>query len=260
VTSYQFDRGAARASESAVRKLRAAVRKFNVPAEVPPNPGNRKPTERAIAKRRREVAEWLTSKSEFIAAGGTVDLGSRRGSPVLARDLEAFMASCGLDDLERDFSATMVSHPGIGEMAKAHALALADLGLAGYTGTIIRDPMCLEPPWNMARRQEHIVARLAFVRETFATLGLGAPVLYRAVSTEGRLEPRTPRTFLSATFSYEVAMSLFGPAWEGRNARLERQTVPVERLFMTYLETAAMNRQFHEAEAVLIEDPEHPVF
>jgi len=252
VTSYQFDRGAARASESAVRKLRAAVRKFNVPAQVPPNSRNRKPTERAIAKRRREVATWLGSKSEFIAAGGTADPGSRRGSPVLARDLEAFMTSCGLDDLERDFAATMVSHPGIGEMAKAHALALADLGLAGYTGTIVRDPMCLEPPWTMARRQEHI--------ETFATLGLGAPVLYRAVSTEGRLEPRAPRTFLSATFSFEVAMSLFGPAWEGRNARLERQIVPVERLFMTYLETAAMNRQFHEAEAVLIEDPENPVF
>ena len=29
---------------------------------------------------------------------------------------------------------------------------------------------------------------------------------------------------------------------------------------MTYLETAAMNRQFREAEAVLIADPANPMF
>jgi hypothetical protein len=29
---------------------------------------------------------------------------------------------------------------------------------------------------------------------------------------------------------------------------------------MTHLETAAMNRQFHEAEAILLEDPENPAF
>jgi hypothetical protein len=260
VTSYQFERGATSASEAAVRRFRAAVRKFDVPADVPLNTRNRKPTERAIGKLRHEVAAWLKSESEFIAARGTVDPGSRRGSPLLARDLEAFMKARGLDDLERGFAASMVSHPNAGETPKGHALALADLGLAGYSGTIIRDPRSLEPPWSMERRRDHILARLAFVRETFATLGLGPPVLYRAVSREGRLEPRKPRTFVSATFSLEVAMSLFGPPWEGRSARLERQTVPVERLFMTYLETAAMNRQFHEAEAVLIEDPENPAF
>lgn len=260
VTSYQFERGAALATKAAVRKFRAAVRRFNVPAEVPLNPRQRKPTERAIAKLRHEVAAWLRSESEFIAARGTLDPGSRRGSPSLARDLEAFMKTRGLDDLERGFAASMVSHPQAGEIAKGHALALAELGLAGYHGTIVRDPASLEPPWTLERRREHILARLAFVRETFSMLGLGPAVLYRAVSSEGRLEPRTARTFVSATFSFEVAMSLFGPAWEGRSARLERRTVPLERLFMTYFETAAMNRQFHEAEAILIEDPEHPLF
>ena len=33
-----------------------------------------------------------------------------------------------------------------------------------------------------------------------------------------------------------------------------RTTEPVERLFMTYLETAAMNLHFREAEAVLLPD------
>jgi hypothetical protein len=260
VTHYQFERGAASADDAALRHIRSAVRKFNRPAPLPLDPRARRPTARRIGKLRAEVAAWMRAESRFIAARGTLDLGARRGSPLLAADLEAYMRACGLWDLEDGFASALVSNPGSGEIVKVHAMALAELGLASYYGTIVRDPRSLEPPWTMERRRQHILTRLAFVREAFALLGLGPPVLYRAVSSEGALEPRRPQTFVSATFSFEVAMSLFGPAWEGRSAAIFRQTVPVERVFMTYLETAAMNRQFHEAEAVLLEDPGSPGF
>ena len=42
---------------------------------------------------------------------------------------------------------------------------------------------------------------------------------------------------------------------EDASRALLRQVVPVERLFMTYLETAAMNDRFREAEAVLLFEP-----
>ena len=260
VTSYQFARDAASADEGSLRRIRSAVRKFNRPEPLPLNPRARRPTARKIEKLRTEAAAWLRAESKFIASHGTLDLGSRQGSPLLARDLQAFMEARGLWDLERDFAASMVSNPGSGEIVKGHARALADLGLASYHGTVMRDPASFAPPWTMERRREHIVARLAFVREAFTLFGLGPPVLYRAVSSAGPLEPRRPQTFISATFNLEVAMSLFGPAWDGRSARIERQTVPLERLFMTFLETAAMNRQFREAEAILLEDPGNPSF
>ena len=260
VSFYQFERGAANADESMLRLIRSAVRKFNRATPLPLDRHQRRPTARKIEKLRREAEAWLRSDSKFVAAGGTLDPGARHGSPLLAADLEAFMTARGLWEIERDFTATFVSHPGSREIVKGHAMALAELGLAGFYGTVVRDPATLAPPWDPERRREHILTRLAFVRETFALLGLGAPVLYRAVSTEGALEPRRPQTLVSATFSFEVAMSLFGPAWEGRSAAIVRQTVPVERLFMTYLETAAMNRQFHEAEAVLLEDPGNAAF
>jgi len=41
---------------------------------------------------------------------------------------------------------------------------------------------------------------------------------------------------------------------------LMRQVVPIERVFMTFLETEAMNRQFHEAEAVLLHEEGNPLF
>ena len=181
VNRYQFERGAASADEAALRRIRSAVRKFNRAAPVPLNTRNRKPTARKIEKLRLEVAAWLKSESRFIAARGTIDLGARQGSPLLAGDLEAFMQARGLGELEREFSASFVSNPASGETTKVHAMALADLGLASYYGTVVRDPTSLEPPWTMERRREHILARLAFVREAFSMLGIGPLVLYRAV-------------------------------------------------------------------------------
>ena len=37
-----------------------------------------------------------------------------------------------------------------------------------------------------------------------------------------------------------------------------KATVPVERLFMTCVETAAMNRQYREAEVLILGGPEDP--
>jgi len=260
VGSYQFARGARRAGPSALRQMRLAVRKFDRPDPLPANRRRLASTRRTIEKLRREVAAWLRSDSQFIAASGTLDLHARQGHPLLIRDLESFLRARDLGEIEHELAATLVSHPGSGEMLQGHARALAGLGLADYHGKVARDPAALAGPWAIEHRERHIVARLAFLRELFATVGIAAPVLYRAVSSEGTLAPRPPASFVHATFALEVAMSRFGPEWEGRAARLERQNVPVERLFMTYLETGAMNRQFREAEAVLIAEPANPMF
>ena len=61
--------------------------------------------------------------------------------------------------------------------------------------------------------------------------------------------PRSP--LISASFSRAVADSHFQSSGAAA-AALYRQRLAPERLFMTFLETAAMNRQFREAEAVLL--------
>ncbi len=266
VTRFQFARSAALLDGPTRRRVRAAIRTFARDASMPLDRRASAHTARRIGKVRGDVAAWLEAESRFFAEGGTLDLRSRDGSPLLAADLEAFMRTRGLWDLERDFAAALVSNPGAGEIVKVHSMALAELGLAGFYGTVVRDPASLEAPWTMERRKEHIVTRLAFVREVFTRLGIAPLVLYRAISAEGPLDARRPRTLVHATFSLDVAMSLFGAAPEdgppngGGSARLDRQAIPLERVFMTYLETAAMNRQFREAEAILLEDPGNPAF
>lgn len=260
VTAFQFTRDALTLDRTALGRVRVAIRRFDRDGSRPLERSARAATARRIAALRRMTAAWLATESISVAEGVRPDPGSRDGSPPLAADLEAFMRFRGLWDIEQAVSTALVSHPGSGEVLKGHELALAGLGLAAYQGTIVRDPVTLEGPWAMSRRRAHIVTRLAFVREVFTTLGIGPPVLYRAISAEGPLAPRPPGGLVHATFSLEVAMSLFGDPSDGASARLDRQAVPLDRLFMTYLETAAMNRQFREAEAVLLGDPANPSF
>ena len=56
---------------------------------------------------------------------------------------------------------------------------------------------------------------------------------------------------VSASFSRRVAESHFGSADAAAGA-LYRQRLQPGRLFMTFLETGAMTRQYREAEAVLL--------
>jgi len=119
----------------------------------------------------------------------------------------------------------------------------------------LRDEGTFEGAWSKAARAEHIIARLAFVQELFARGGHAEVLLHRGIPTDARPEERTGRGFVSASFSHEIATSMLGPTGAAHTGTVDTALIPVERLFMTYQETAHLNRKFQEAEAVLIEDP-----
>jgi hypothetical protein len=62
------------------------------------------------------------------------------------------------------------------------------------------------------------------------------------------------RYWSSWTFNYKVAQdfSELGPGSKHKNSYLIKRASPVERLFMSFLETDAMNRQYLEAEALVL--------
>jgi len=99
---------------------------------------------------------------------------------------------------------------------------------------------------------------MAFLQELAALLGLTAVELYRGTALAGSVEARRAPSLIAATFSRDVATSHFDSDTDA--ALLARQRVPVSRLLMTFLETAAMNGRYREAEAVLIGDPDNPAF
>lgn len=224
-----------------VRSLQAAIERFDQPlsiaktGEPPPLSG-------------------LREAARPYARGREVDTSGSRGSPEAWAGLRGFMDTLGLWDVEDAFARQFVSNPYSGELIKGHRIVMAELGLAAYQGKVVRDPATFEGPWSRARRRRHILARLAFVRELFEGADLRSVVLWRGLSTAGRLQPPRNLTFVSASFDRQVAESLFAGGDDTQVALLMRQRVPVSRLFMTYVETEAMNQHYLEAEAVLFHE------
>ncbi len=260
VAHFQFARGSARSGGAAAGSLEAAVKRFAAPLEIGCDWTARPRTLERLAGLEREAADWLRQKSRFVAAGETFDFTSRRGEAALWRDLSEYWPTNDLRTMDDRFATTYVSHPLSREIVKGHQIVLVELGLSSYRGLILRDPTLLEGAWGRELRAEHVLRRMAFVRALYQRLGLEHVRLYRGFAGEQVDPGRRAVGFISASFAREVAESMLGPAETERAGRVRDELVPVRQLFMTFLETAAMNRPFEEAEALMIVDPQHPAF
>jgi hypothetical protein len=260
VARFQFERTAAAVGGADLALLRRALARFDRPLTVGGETDAAARTEEAIARERRAARTWIAAR------GGPPPLmlgqwvGARAADSEVFALLEAFLDERGLAELDARFAERFVSNPASGELVKGHAIVLAELGLCRYRGKALRDPRTLQPPLTRDRRAAHIVARLAFLRELWSAWECDEVTLYRGLAVDGPLPDHEPSSFPSATFSAEVADAHFEGGPTTRTAALIRQQVPVDRLFMTFLETPAMNRRFLEAEAVLIGDPENRAF
>jgi hypothetical protein len=256
VGHFQFEADGPCATDPDVAEMRAAIERFSGVHVIEAGEEDRLRTEARIAECQPAAERWLRRSSRFLVEGRTLpDPATRRGDPHLTGDLEAWLREQGLWDIESTFARTFVSNPRSGEVVKGHRIVLAELGMAEFAGSIVRDPATFEGPWSRARREAHIVARIAFVRALFECLGRSAVTLWRGASFAGRLEARPGRTFVSTSFDTAVARSHFEDGAADWTHVLVRQDVPVGRVFMTYLETAAMNGVFLEAEAVVLARP-----
>jgi hypothetical protein len=260
IEHFQFARDGAYAEPSRVESMRAASARFDRLLEIACDPKQREQTRADLARRIAEAASWLRRESRFLRLGASLDFTARVGSEVLAGDLVRFVLEREVTDLESAFTEQWVSNPHSGERVKGHRIVLAELGLVPYSGTVVRRADLFDPPWDRTRRAQHLLERIAFVRALFAAVGLDRVVLYRGLACDGSPAPPRNDSFVSASFSFDVARSCMGERDPARVGVLLRQAVPVDRLFMTYLETAALNRPFQEAEAVLLWDERSEVF
>jgi hypothetical protein len=258
ITHVQFASGSARAAPERVADLERAVERFDRELVIPADAGALGQTRRRVADARAAVDEVLTDLR------GTIDVADcirrRTGDPRLYERLHDVLAERDLVDLDRDFAATMVSNPHSGELVKGHAIVLAELGLCPYHGKVVRDPALFDADRSRARRAEHLIARIAFARGVWRLFADGPPTVYRAAAVDGPLPARVPASFVSGTLSEEVAAAHFAGGPTTRTAVMWRQVVDPQRLVMTFLETAAMNERYSEAEAVLIGDPANLAF
>lgn len=177
-------------------------------------------------------------------------IAGREGDRRLYELAEQLLEDNGLGAIEHDVLRPFVSNPRAGEMVKGHAIVLAELGLCPYRGRVVRDPDLFVGDRSKEIRAEHVLWRMALTQELWSSIG-SVPV-YRAAASDEALRPANAESFVSATFSREVAASHFEGGPTTKAATLMRQDLPLDRLFATFLETRAMNERFREAEALLI--------
>lgn len=259
VTRFQFARGAAMAPPDVERELCAAKQRFDVDLVIEADPAAYAQTAAAIEVERGLIRDSLA----LVDALGDVDfdahVGRREGpSPIIA-EVEQWLTHRRLLDVDQRFADAFVTNPRSGELVKGHAVVLAELGLCRYRGKVIRDPLAFES-LSKPRRAEHIIVRLALMRELYARLARETLTVFRAAAVEGPFPAPSRQSFISATFSREVADEHFAGGANTQTAVIWRQQISRDRLFMTFLETAALNRQFKEAEAILIAEPENRAF
>jgi len=256
VDNYQFAPGP-EAPDDVVAAMREVVTALDRPLTVPADPDARARALRRLSEERIHAQRWLDD------AGVTaVDLDplvrTRSGDPALCALLAGYLRERRLEDMEADFAETYVSNARSGEVVKGHAIVLAELGLCPFSGTVVRDASLFHGRRAKDRRAQHLLSRMGFVQALFHRATPTDLRLFRGLGVDGPLPPPRPASFVSATFSFDVAIAHFHA--DRATAALYRQRLPVDRLFMTFVETSAMNRQFREAEAVLIGDPDNRAF
>lgn len=253
VDRFQFRRGAKQAPPGLAATYRATAEKLGRRLQLAADLAARSRTELLIRVERERVKAWLSGRVDISALvrQSLLQPGSG-GSAELQGALAEYLERAGLMAIDLAFARAYVSNPNAGEVVQGHEIALAGLGLVPYDGRALRDPASWSGLWSESRREEHIIARLAFVSSLFELAGLGHVTLYRGFSAELPRHDASRHSFISATFDRAVAMAHFEGNERSTIAALYRQKVPVRRLFMTYVETEPLNHPYREAEAILL--------
>jgi hypothetical protein len=260
VGGFQFEKGSTRLDERVVAVFEEAISRFSEGLLIDVDQDALVETERRLGDENEKSTEWLAEHSEFLRSLDGLDFEAPAGPTLLRCELIDYLEFRGLADIEHSLTETWVSNPRSGEFVKAHQVVMARMGLAPYDGLILRDPRSLKGPWSQLRREQHILARLGFIRSVFRQFDIHTVVLYRGLTFEqAPAEHRRP-TLISATFRRSVAEAWLDSDPMRYAAVLIRQPAPVDRLFMTYLETEAMNSKYREAEAVLLPEPKGILF
>ena len=137
-------------------------------------------------------------------------------------------------------------------------IMLGALGIREYKGTVPRTEEIFEGLGRKELRKEYLLNRLGFVRAAFELSGIEEVCLYRGMATESKWQTERPRSMTSWTFSREVAESFADLGERSRfiNSYVIKKMFPVSKLFMTFIETSAMNEQYHEVEAMVLTNDE----
>lgn len=254
VSRYQFPLDSVTLTPGETATLEVQIAALNRPLSIAPDPQTQAETQSQISEAEESVLASLRNHSEPLPSTLALNPPSVAQTQPIANGLTAYMESIGLGEQEALTSRTYVLNPFSGEWIKGLQIVCAELGLKEFVGTAPRTKTIFSGPGEKRLRRRYVIHRLAFVRAIFKSLGFREVVLFRGMAAEGNWRARSHRFFSSWTFSKDVAEAFVSCNECAKHSYFLKRTFPVEKLFLTCVETAAMNRQYREHEAVVIHD------
>ena len=249
IDSFQFEKNSKLNESKKVNQYAKLIEKFDEKLEIKIDQRKRRKAQKKIEDKAIEAFDWIYSNSKFINSNSELNFDSRVGPKSLLDDMQNYMKSQGLLELEKKTSETYVLNPNSGEWMKGIEITMAQIGLRSFFGKIPRTKDIFKGDSSEEKRSNFIIARVAFLKAIFSNLDLEYVSLFRGIRSNHDSK-YSKKTFSSWTFSEEVVSSFIAG---GSESTIMEEKVPVDRLFMTFLETKAMNNQYLEAEAVVLE-------
>ena len=189
-----------------------------------------------------------------------IDLGGRLGDASVQRALHDYLATRGLTDLEAGSpSATSATrHPA--SWSRATRSSSPAWVSSRTTARSCATRTCSPASGARSGAPSTSSPGSASCGRCSEAAGHDRVWLYRGLAADGPLGVPPARTFVSTTFDRAVAESVAGRGPATVVSVLIGQLVPVDRVFMTFIETAELNRVYHEAEAILLADRRNRAF
>ncbi len=257
--AYQFKKDSAELTSTEVDEINLRVVALDKCIDIAESESNKFNTKKSIASKVVEIESWLNRSSKFFNTTPSIDFQSLHGPQLLREDFNRFISDVGMAEMEERTANTQVLNPHSGDWIKAMQIVMAEMGLKTYRGRDVRSSGAFSGIGTKENRRRYIEYRLGFIRTVLSRIGLREVELYRGMSTEWEWRPdaaRQYRYWSSWTFNFKVAadFSELKPGSKHKNSYLIKRAIPVEQLFMTFLETEAMNRQYLESEALVLHE------
>ncbi len=251
IPQYQFRKNCTLLPQNAADRIAQYCRKFQKSLQIPAEKERFLQTNSEIEHQEAAARQWLSERSTFLKKGKQLSFSAVTGDTDLFCDLARYMEEHSVLDLENRTAAEYLLNPYSGEWMKGMKITMAEMGLLSYNGTVIRSSNTFSGMGEKSLRKEYIILRLAFLRALFRMCGYTEVPLFRGVSSEANFF-QTPQTLLSGTFSSDTAAEFAGiqDSSKFRSCYWVKFFCKTEDLFMTFLETRALNERYQEQEAV----------
>jgi hypothetical protein len=254
IENFQFETGASVISKYKIAQYEKEKKKYNHKIIINNNVNDLLKSNHAIKMEISNIKE-----RGFLGALAEMEIEKLNSNKAIIQEsLYSYLLENKLNNLDEKITGMIVSNPYSGEILKHLWFRLAKLGFVRYENRV---PKLLEGIPEGKDIEAYIIKRIAFVRALFEISGVLEITTYRGVNSPYKWLS-FPKAFSSWTLDYSVANDLakINDDTNIEVAYIMKRRTRTTEIFLTSIETKAMNRAYDEKEVLLFANPENGIY